>query len=49
MTLKQEIEKISKGKGELYPSDIVEVLGIHYDIVVTALNELEKDGKIAWG
>ena len=49
MELKKEIEKIAKGNGVFYPSDIVEKLNVPYDEVMKALNELKRDGLIAGG
>lgn len=31
----------------VYPSDIAEVLNLDYDLVLVAINDLEKEGKIA--
>ena len=48
MGLKKEIEKISKGNGWIYPDEIVEKLNVDFNKVMKALNELERDGSIAW-
>lgn len=46
--LKKQIEKLSKGRGTIYPSDIMEKVDVSYGDILTALDELEKEGHIVW-